>query len=323
MAVAAETQQWTRVDLEYAEVCRQATLEQQAFLGGVAVGASVERPEMPSTETLFSDVQLARLGDPMALRMVRNNVVTQVVESFYKIGENEVELDVRNERLEQEGRSLARINGNSLLYGVSHAEMRDRFKADHRNVLIVESLLPTGMLKTHNAVIFSTSSTKMSNKEKEDWGLYVDTDSVSIQSFSVNGSKATLQTAFVAGKATPDSQRQDVRIIKQMAEESGVLLPTNDGSEMLQYMVLIPKAEMPNGVTNIVQRYDALAGGTFYGEAKPQQDYEQYSRECKARGGKFEGVGVHDDLVMALALAVWVGRGRAGLGTGKVGRLFW
>ncbi len=290
MAVAAaEIPQWSRVDQAFAEQYRQATYEQQIFLGGLAVNACVETSEQINDSTMLSVVQGAKLGDPAKLRMMKTNIGTDIAERMFKIGLSEVALEFRQGRLLQEKQPLRDISANSLRYSVANPEMTRRFLYDNQHVFVVEALQPTGILDTHDAIVYSTTPTNMSAKEKADYGLYVDTESCAIQRFSLSGEKAVLETAFVAGKPTPTSERQDIAIIRQLAEQSGVILPTNDGTDMLQYMVLVPKSDIPNGLIDIIKRYDAISG-TFFGEAKPRRDYDAYAVECKTRTKVFAGV---------------------------------
>jgi hypothetical protein len=289
MAAAAETGNWYRADRDFAEACARAKQEQQAFLGATALSGCVEVEQPANNSTMLAAVQAGRLGDQQALKMVRANVATDVSERLYKTGLSKVELNVHNNQLQQQGRRLADVNRNTLLYSQLTPEMERRSRYDMQHVFVIEALIPTGVLDTHDAIILSPTPTTMSAAEKTKWGMFADTESFSVQRFSINGSQACLETALVAGRPAPGADRQDIALLKQLAEQAGVALPTTDGTELLQYMMLVPKAELPNGVSDIVKRYDDLTG-TFYGQSKPRQDYQQYARDCEARNQAFSGI---------------------------------
>jgi hypothetical protein len=61
-----------------------------------------------------------------------------------------------------------------------------------------------------------------------------------------------------------------------------------DAAELLDTPLLIHKSVLPGGVVDLVERYDAAAGDTFFGEAKPRQDYRQYRQKCAEREEGFK-----------------------------------
>jgi hypothetical protein len=107
---------------------------------------------------------------------------------------------------------------------------------------------------------------------------------------SKDGSSLLLETALVAGKKTANSARHDTRAIYQMAAQNGVEFVADDSADMLQYVMLIPKSNSPNGVCDVVAEYDRAVGGVFYGEDRPQQDYVEYARICNERNQSFSGM---------------------------------
>jgi hypothetical protein len=57
---------------------------------------------------------------------------------------------------------------------------------------------------------------------------------------------------------------------------------------MLDTPLLIPKEMMPNGVIDVIERYDDAAGGTFFGQRKPRQNYKEYLKFCRQREAAME-----------------------------------
>jgi hypothetical protein len=55
-------------------------------------------------------------------------------------------------------------------------------------------------------------------------------------------------------------------------------------AEIIDHPLLIHKSLMPNGVIDLVSRlWDKHAGGTFFGETKPTQDYLEFAQKCQQR----------------------------------------
>jgi hypothetical protein len=293
MAVTAEqtnNQQWrlAREAFPDAEFC--ARQEWEVFLGGLAIkGESAStNVEAQEKETLMSVLREASEGDESSIRVVQNNVRADVFERLYKVGQRSVFLKMAQGELEQEGRKLKNVHRNTLEHTTLVPEMMRRTTQELNNVMLFEALFPTGALDDHDIVVFSPTSTSMSVEHKRKYNFFLDTESFSIQRMSVDGYEVELETAFVAGKPTPTSPRQDIDTIRQLAKNKSIEVLTSDGNEMLQHVMLVPKADMPNGVVDIVQQFDQLNGGTFYGELKPQQDYLTYAQMCEKRNQEFD-----------------------------------
>jgi hypothetical protein len=97
-----------------------------------------------------------------------------------------------------------------------------------------------------------------------------------------------VESAFVAGKKTWASPRSDETTIAKLGAELGVNLDGKAATELLDAPLLVHKSLMPNGALDIVELYDKAAGGTFFGQTKPPQDYAVYKRQCSARETSFE-----------------------------------
>ncbi len=278
----------------FPELQQAAELDTVHFLGGVALhGVEVETsggPEKPNTSSLMAATQLAALGDEQARKVVARNVATDIAERLFKAAhQTTVTMRMVNGHLEQDGRLLTDIHRNTLEHTVLIAEMMRRTKYELTNAMLFERLHRAGLLRDYDAIVFSPSSTEMSAAQKKDYGLFADTESCSIQLLMAEGNDVTLQTAFVAGKRSPDSDRHDLGAIQQLAAERGLEVDTSDGSGVLSHVFLVPKTDVAN-VADIVRWYDDAAGGTFYGLDLPRQDYLAYAQACEERSSDFGGM---------------------------------
>jgi hypothetical protein len=280
--------QWLLVETAYPELELAARRESIQALGGIAIrgeAGAIDTREQVNDSTLMSTIQRAALlGEPKDIAVVDMNISKDIGERLSKAGlYTKVKLQANNSVFEQNGKKLSDMSLNALKYTTLNGEMEGRTKQDHKNVAIIQKLHAEGILKTHYAVVHSTTSTTMSQADKKDYNFYTDTETCSIQLFAADGDDIALETALVAGKATPTSPRHDIKTIKKLAETFGAPLDTDDGNEIQGKVLLIPKEALPNGLVDLVKLYDDEAGGTFYGEAKPRQDYLEHREFCRQR----------------------------------------
>lgn len=278
----------------FPELGEEARLEATHFLGSIAVRgeqeATVEEDSSVHSTSLMAATQMAALGDAEARAMIQTNVATDVAERLFKAAhQTEIFMKMVDGRLVQNGRPLTDIHRNTLTQTVLIPEMMKRTVYELNNAMLFERLHRRGLLDQYDAVVFSPSSTTMTEGQKKDYGLFVDTESCSIQYLTAKGNDVTLETAFVAGKVTPDSERHDLVAIHTLAAERGLELDTSDGSGLIRQVMLIPKNHV-QGVADVVKWYDDAAGGTFYGQQAPRQDYREYALECLERGKSFGNI---------------------------------
>ena len=292
MADTAEvSQKWVIAEQAFSEIDRIASQKTAAFLGSVALAGEVQftRPEEVNTSTLMSATQMAALGDEQSRKTVRANVSADVAERLYKAAhQTKIAMNMSHGKLHQNGRRLTDIHRNTLENTVLNREMLRRAKLELKNALLFEELHAAGVLELYDAVVFSPSPTAMSLQEKKDYHFFLDTETCSIQRLSASGNQVTMESAFVAGKRSPSSSRHDIAAINLLVRKLGVPINSEDGTDVLQYVLLVPKSQIPNGVVDVVMLYDEASGGTFYGESKPQQDYLTYAQECQNRAAQFE-----------------------------------
>ena len=125
--------------------------------------------------TLLYATQMAALGDIAADRTVSTNVATDVAERLYKVHRSRVCLEFKGGQIEQNGRKLTEINLNTLKHTVLTDEMLKRTKLNLKNVLMLEELASRGVLDRYDALIFSPSSTRMTDEEKRKYGFMFST----------------------------------------------------------------------------------------------------------------------------------------------------
>ena len=293
MFETAPDKQWLLAENAFPEVQAEARQAVTHFLGGVAVrGETGEKmsAEAPNDASLMAAAQLAAMGDERSRKVVTTNVATDVAERLFKAAhQTTVRMEMVDGQLQQDGRKVTDVHRNTLEHTVLIEEMMRRTKYELNNALLFERLHRAGVLQKYDALVLSPSSTTMTLQQKKDYGLFIDTESCSIQYLRADGNDITLETAFVAGKRTPDSERHDLQAIQAMAAQRGIELAVDDGSELLKHVLLVPKDEV-TGVADVVEWYDDAAGGTFYGQDAPRQDYHEYAKACEERAHGFDGI---------------------------------
>lgn len=280
---------WKLASSEFPELWSNAATKATQFLGTLSMRGQVEVsyvPEHVSDTTLLAGIQSARLGDANSLSMVKTNVMTDVAERLYKVAhQSKVALQFEQGRLIQNNRHLIDIHRNTFENMTLNSVMRKRSEHELRNAYMFEELQEAGVLQTHAALVFSCAP--KDEATLRNYGFYTDTASCSVQMLRAEGNSAILETAMVAGKKTALGVRHDEATIKALAADEGIELLPMDSDDMLQFILLVPKSEIPNGISDIIRRYDQKAGGTFYGQDAPRQDYLAYAEICRQRDAQF------------------------------------
>lgn len=286
MAVAAET---ARLIPELAgdeEIRRRAA----EFIGAVALSGHVEAPtDVSPIESLHEAIQLAAKGNEQARAMVETNVRTDVIERTMKAG-HVMSVDLMPDeagKIRQHGQSLDSIQANSLRFAASNPQMRERIEAETRNAFRIQHHFEQGSLEDNYFVVFSRAADNMSKAAMKRAGFFVDTMSCAIQVTSLKNGRLVTESAFVAGVESPGEVRHDNRTIPAAAREVGIDYSGMNATETLDAPVLVPKSMMPDGVINLVELVDNVRG-TFFGQAKPQQDYSSFLEACREREQRFE-----------------------------------
>ncbi len=265
-------------------------------LNSVEVETVVEadKPE-PQIRSLQEAIHDAAWGDETARQLVKRNVTTDLTERVYKSGNiTKTKLEVDEvEGIVQFGQSMESVYENSLLYASETPKMRGRSEAETRNGFRLEQLRRQGKLKDNYFVVVSRCADDMTDEELSENNFFVDSKSTVIQATTEidnqdEGSRVELEmsSAFVAGVAAPGRERHDKQAVEGMADELGVDYKGKTAVRIIDEPLLIPKAMMPNGVSDLVSLLDKHAGGTFFGEDKEVQDYQEYEKFCEEREQK-------------------------------------
>ena len=123
----------------------------------------------------------------------------------------------------------------------------------------------------------------MTESELKENGFFADSKTTVIQATTKNQEGLAMASAFVAGVKSTGQERHDGVTIEAMAEELGVDYSGKSALQMIDEPLLVHKSLMPNGVIDLVKLYDRHAGGTFFGEDRPAQDYLDYEKYCQSR----------------------------------------
>lgn len=257
----------------------QAVVEKTArFIGAVLANHTVEiqasEVEKP-IESLFDAIRRAAEGDKQAEKVIELNARTDVIERTIKVGHvmDPVPLFINEQgKVVQHGQSYDSIQANSLRHAAENPIMRARTEAEARNAFRTERLNREGFFDDgYSMVVFSRA---------EDLpGFFTATMSVAIQVTRKQGNGLAVETAFVAGVAEPGAEQHDDLTIVSLAATFGVDLSGKTPAEIIDTPLLIKDMT----AIDLVKRYDDCAGGTFFGENKPRQDYEQYHQTCHQR----------------------------------------
>jgi hypothetical protein len=255
-------------------------------VGRISVGEAIEadRSDECRPGSLMDAIHQAAEGDEEALELVKADVGTDVIERTIKAGHiMSVKLALGSDGgIQQHGQSVDSIQANTLRYASGMWQMRERAEAESRNSFRIDSFFHQGLLEDYNFVVFSRAADNMTEDELSKAGFFVDTRSCAIQCTSANGDELTTESAFVAGKKELGGEPHDQQTIAEVGASLGVNYRDISATEIIDTPLLIHKSLIPNGAIDLVKLYDEIAG-TFFGEAKPRQDYLIYREMCRQR----------------------------------------
>lgn len=263
--------------------------------GAVALDSVVEVEAVPETITLMDAIQQAANGDEEARRMVAMNVRTEAIEISYKAGfvmQTELAVDEQGQTL-QFGQTAEDMNINSLLFASDHPIIQPRSEAETRNSMRIEDVRRQGLLDKYSFVVFSPCA-EASDEELSTLGFFAETKSMAIQvTRQKEDGTLSLESAFVAGVVDRDAPRHDRQALTILGHELGVEYGNATDAGIIDNPVLIHNSLLQNGVIDIVQRLDDITTHvtgteTFYGQAKPKQDYLKHKQVCQTRTEELE-----------------------------------
>ncbi len=255
-------------------------------LSGAEILKSPEVSNEPvESENLRDAIHWAAWGDSSARNMIMTDILTDMVERTIKAGHvMKVGIEVgKDGELLQHGQKLKSVYEMALRHASESWQIKERAEAETRNGFRIKDLLAQGALEDYCFVVISRCADNMSDQELADAGFFVDTMSCSIQSTTLESGGLTMESAFVAGVASPGGEQHDKNTVEAMGADLGVDFRDKSAAEIIDTPILIHKSLMPNGVIDLVKLYDSHAGGTFFGEAKERQDYLKYLELCHQR----------------------------------------
>lgn len=251
----------------------------------VSVSSLTQESGQSRSASLLEAAQRARMGDPTARKVVETNVLTDLVERSIKAGHVMlVDLEVNAaDKIMQHGQLMDDVHVNALRFASELPQMRGRAEAETRNGARIEVAQQHGLLKDYCFVVFSRYPDNMTDAQAGKVGFFTETKSCAIQVTTFKDGHLVTESAFVAGVKKPGAVSHDGQVINALAAQFGYDYAGKNTTEIIDRPLLIHKSMMRNGVIDLVRRYDKLAGGTFFGEQKPQQNYESYKQMCRQR----------------------------------------
>lgn len=259
-------------------------------VGTTAIGSVEITPVVETTTgdhqvlSMQESIHNAAWGNEKARRLVHTNAKTTFIEQGYKAG---VIVDIKLEadetgRISQHGQPMDSVFKNSLLHASATPEIRGRSEAETRNGFRLEQLRRQGMLNEYYFVVISRCA-NLPDEELTKNGFFAATKSCVIQATTESEDGLGTKSAFVAGVKTEKGPRHDEETVIGMGSELGVNYAGKSATQIIDEPLLIHKSKMPNGVADLVKLYDKHAGGTFFGQDKPVQDYQEFEKFCKQR----------------------------------------
>lgn len=302
--VMQETAQSEIVAIDLSETAEDERTREAAkrFIGACLVGRETELTveqtpaHVQPIESLHDAIQLAAEGNEQARKMVETNVKTDMIERTMKTGhviEVNLNVDVAG-KIQQHGQSMESVQANSLkMFAGGNKMMFERAEAEAVNAFRIQEAYENGELEDYYLVAFSRPDDKASSEELKEAGFFVDNMSCAIQATTVKDGVLSTESAFVSGVKTKGGVRHDAQTLAGIGKELGVDFEGKNSTEALQTMVKIPKHMMPNGVIDLVEKWDAKVEveegeEVFFGEAKSKKDYLEYLDECYEREERFQ-----------------------------------
>lgn len=298
MAVLAEvlplhgSSEWLLAEEAFAHIEQEARRETFRFMGSVALRGAEAAPsnetERLNESTLLYAMQAAAQGDEQSREMVQTCVATDVAERLFKVASiTRVELERVDRKITQQGRHVVDVHRNTMEHTVLNEVMLWRTRTETKNAFTFEGLWSSGILETHDALVFEPAPTDETTRR--DYNFFTDTDTMSAQLLRADGEQAVLETALVAGKRHATAERHDVDAVIALAASHGIEISIDEPDELVGKIFLVPKASIPNGISDVVAGLDRPLG-TFFGQEQPVQDYQAYAEECLQRNASFDSM---------------------------------
>lgn len=254
------------------------------FLGRVAMNEDVEDLAIREPiDSLRDAIQKAANGDQEARQLVKINAKTVGVEQTIKtghIGKKVPLLLTPQGELYQHRQSLNSVHTNALKVSEDDPVMLPRAEAEARNKFRIEALYEQGYFEDYSLVVVSLA--------EDHPEFFTETMTTSIQVTGKDGAGLATEPAFVSGVTEPGGEQHDMETAINFFARFGIDVSGMTPAEIINTPVLIHNSLIPDGAVNIVEWWDDDAGGTWFGENKPRQNYLEYLDICAEREERFE-----------------------------------
>lgn len=248
------------------------------------VGNIALSSEMISSEpTLYEAIRSGNRA------FIEENARTDVIERTFKAGHIMKVRQRLNGRgqIEQHGQTSEQTQINTLRYANANPLMKPRVRAETKNMYYIDLLRRSGLLEENYAVVVSLCP-NADNTTLDKLGFFSFSKSLAIQATTVEQGDITTESAFIAGVKHDGTERYDHKTAVDFGKRFGEDWRGLNDAQIISRVLLIPKSSMPNGVIDLAQVWDDLAGGTFFGRDVPRQDYGRYLQLCRQREQGFE-----------------------------------
>lgn len=249
-----------------------------------SVGRMAITPELAGTEVTLYDA--IRAGNRA---LIAENARTDVLERTFKAGhvmKVRQSIDAKG-NIVQHGQSSEQIQANTLRYANDNPLMKQRTIAETKNMYYIDSLRRGGLLKDNYAVVVSLCP-DADDATLDALGFFAFSKSLVIQATTEEAGGVTTESAFIAGVTEDGTDRYDHEVAVAFGEQFDEDWRGLDDAEIISRVLLVPKSRIKNGVIELAELWDDLAGGTFFGMSKPRQDYMRYLEICRQREKEFE-----------------------------------
>lgn len=270
----------------------------QNFIGqsvvGEVVDLSLEINQQKKHNSLYEAIcnYSSKIENDQSQMMIMQTIRKDLIERSIKSGHISAKItaDIVDGEIVQYGQSYQDIYSNSLKYCSTDSPLFELTKAETKNYLRIKTLLEDNILDDYYFVVVSRPIDDLSDKQLDSLGYFVDTMTVSLQVTKVEGNQIITQSAFVAGRDSPDSPRRDKKTVEDMASSLGLDYEGLSAEEVIDRPFLIHKNIIPGGLIDIVKIYDQQLESSFYGKKTDnhKKDYFIHQQDCANREKQLE-----------------------------------
>jgi hypothetical protein len=260
-------------------------------VGGMALGqeSTVESSEHMS---LYEAAKRAHdQNDPESRALIATNALTEYLECLYKaaIVMKGYQSVTPEGEIVQNGQSNDQIQENTIRYANTHPVLQKRSLSEVKNSFLIKELGRKGYLKDNYAVVVSLCP-DCPDETLNELKFFSFTKALSLQATTEELGGVSVESAFVAGVKEDGDERYDRDVVVEFGRVFGKDWEGLDDAAVLGDIILIPKDRMPRGVVDLVEVWDDLAGGTFFGQNTERQDYGVFRDFCRERERNLDSV---------------------------------